>query len=42
MEEIVFFALWAFRALQAANKEHGHSHRDQHGENDSIYREPMS
>ena len=32
IEDFVFFALGAVGALQAADKEHGHAHRDQHGQ----------
>jgi hypothetical protein len=42
MEEIVLVALGAVGALQAANEQNGDSNRDEHSENTSIHRKPMS
>jgi len=41
MEELVLLILRAVRALQAADKEHRYSHRNQHGKDASILRDPM-
>jgi uncharacterized protein (DUF2336 family) len=41
LEEVVFFPAPAVRALQAADKQHGHADRDQDGENISIDSEPV-
>ena len=41
MKEIVFFAVGAVGAFQAADQEHGHSHRHQDSQNARIDRKPM-
>jgi hypothetical protein len=41
MEERVLLALGAVRALEAGDKQYGYAHRDQHGKNASIHRNPM-
>ena len=41
MEDLVLFAFGAAGALHAADEEHGHAYRDQHGQDDSILHKPM-
>jgi hypothetical protein len=41
VEERVLLALWAVSAFEAGDKQYGYAHRDQHGKNASIHRNPM-
>jgi hypothetical protein len=41
-EEVILFAGAAVRASQAADKEHSHAHRNQHGDHASVRRKPMN
>jgi hypothetical protein len=40
-EEVVVFAAGAVDALQAADQQQGHAHRNQNGDGVSINRKPM-
>jgi hypothetical protein len=41
MEELVLFPAAALGALKAAHQKYRYAHRDQHGQNAFIRREPM-
>jgi hypothetical protein len=40
-EEVVVFTAGAVNALQAADQQQGHAHRNQNGEGVSVNRKPM-
>jgi hypothetical protein len=42
LEEVILLNLGAVRTLKAADEEHGHADRDQHGEHARIRHEPLS
>jgi hypothetical protein len=42
LKEVILLGLGAVRALKAADEEHGHANRYQHGEHARIRHEPMS